>query len=105
MSLIFQIRPRPLAFIRGSFPSCCAYDGDCNLRLFPQIARLQILWLAEFPGITGQSPLPFSRYRLPRVLIFSYDLSVKKMHSVLSVLGKPIIMGYHADGRSALMQF
>jgi hypothetical protein len=72
--------------------------------LFSQIALLQILRLAELAGITGQSPLPFSRYRFPGVLIFRHDLSVKKMYRSLRVLGKSAVMGNHANGCSTLMQ-
>src|SRR5260221_9462620 len=39
-----------------------------------------------------------------RLLVFGHNLAVKQMHRSLRVLGKPAVMGNHANGCSTLMQ-
>ena len=116
-SLILWLRnPRPQFGILSQphqFPeagalgyrSCIPYSIFCvlsvPLRLFSQRARA----VRSFgSAVAERHALPSCSYLLPRVLIFSYYLSIKKMHRPLRVLGESAVMGNHANGCSTLMQ-
>jgi len=55
---------------------------------------LSVSWRMHFAKL-GAGP-----YRL---LFFRHNLAVKQMHRPLGILGKPAVMGNHANGCSTLM--